>query len=154
MKAEVYATCSIAAVIAWGICHHHRDQGVLGLVTALVGIFWAFVFGALIGVAIASAHRYSVESTAYSYCSAGTTMANGRHVHWGATANNFLPLGTKIRLDRAITAHRPDGRLVHRHYFKVEDRIGAWSQLDIWMPQCGDAFTWGRRTVSFKVVTR
>lgn len=97
----------------------------------------------------ASAAHYTVASTAYSPCSAGTTMANGHHVRWGAVANNFLALGTKIRLDHRVWAHRGDGRLVGRRWFTVADRIGWGSSLDIWMPNCQDAINYGRRTAGF-----
>lgn len=96
--------------------------------------------------------RYTVESTAYSLCSSGSTMANGRHVRWGAVANNFLALGTRIRFDRPIVAHRSDGRLVARRYFTVADRIGYGTQLDVWMPVCADAIAYGRRLATFRVV--
>jgi 3D (Asp-Asp-Asp) domain-containing protein len=96
--------------------------------------------------------RYTVESTAYSLCSSGSTMANGRHVRWGAVANNMLALGTRIKLDRPIVAHRADGQLVRRRYFTVADRIGSGSQADFWMPRCDDAIAYGRRVATFRVV--
>jgi len=109
----------------------------------------------LAATAPACAHRLgrhlTVSSTAYSPCSSGSMMANGRHVRWGAVANNMLPLGTRIRLDRPISAHRPDGRLVHRRWFTVADRIGWGTELDVWMPSCADAVAYGSRTVGFRV---
>lgn len=84
--------------------------------------------------------RYSVTSTAY--CLSGR-MANGRYVHHGAVANNFLPLGTRIRTSR---------RVFGRRYFRVEDRIGYGTALDFWTGSCGQARAWGRRRVSFRVV--
>jgi len=96
--------------------------------------------------------RYTVESTAYSLCSSGSTMANGRHVRWGAVANNFLALGTRIKFDKPIRAHRADGRLVARRYFTVADRIGYGTQLDVWMSVCADAIAYGRRVATFRVV--
>lgn len=92
--------------------------------------------------AVARGRHYSVQSTAYSPCSSGTIMANGQHTHWGAVANNFLPLGTRIRMD-----HRVRGR----RWFTVEDRIGHGSQLDIFMPSCAAAIQWGRRQIGFTV---
>lgn len=96
--------------------------------------------------------HYTVESTAYSLCSSGSTMANGHHVRWGAVAINFLALGTRIRMDRPVVAHRADGKLVRRRSFTVADRIGYGTELDIWMPSCSDAAGYGRRTVGFRVV--
>lgn len=96
--------------------------------------------------------RYVAQSTAYAPCSSGSIMANGQRVHWGAVANNVLPLGTKIRMERPVRTRRPDGRVVNRRFFRVKDRIGWGSQLDIWMPFCQDAIQWGRRTVAFRVV--
>lgn len=93
----------------------------------------------------AQARRYVVQSTAYCPGSSGTVMANGRHVHFGAVANNMLPLGTRIRMARPVFGRR---------VFVVEDRIGWGSQLDIWMPSCRQALQWGRRTVAFRVIPR
>lgn len=90
----------------------------------------------LASAATASARSMLVTSTAY--CLRGT-MANGRYVHAGAVAMNILGLGHRIRASRS-----PYGR--HRR-FRVEDRIGFGSQLDFWVPSCGMARAWGRRTV-------
>jgi 3D (Asp-Asp-Asp) domain-containing protein len=90
----------------------------------------------LVMASSATARTMYVTSTAY--CLRGT-MANGRGVHYGAVAMNILPLGKRIRTNRS-----PFGR--HRR-FRVEDRIGWGTQLDFWVPSCGMAYAWGRRTV-------
>jgi len=90
----------------------------------------------LVGAATATARTMRVTSTAY--CLRGT-MANGRGVHYGAVAMNILPLGKRIRVNRS-----PFGRHLR---FRVEDRIGWGTQLDFWVPSCGMAYAWGRRTV-------
>lgn len=78
------------------------------------------------------------------YCDHGT-MASGQYTHWGAVASNRHPLGTKIKLSRRV-----DGR----RYFRVLDRIGWGSELDIWFPSCDRAVRFGRRTVRYRVVPR
>jgi 3D (Asp-Asp-Asp) domain-containing protein len=85
---------------------------------------------------------FAVDATAY--CLNGA-MANGNTVHVGAVASNNHPLGTRIRLAR---------RVMGRRYFRVEDRIGWGTQLDIWMPSCGMAMAFGRRMVRYAVVPR
>lgn len=126
--------------------------GVTGRVVLLACVASAALTAGAGGERLGS--RYTVESTAYSLCSSGSIMANGRHVRWGAVANNTLALGTRIKLGRPIAAHRADGRLVHRRYFTVADRIGWGSQADFWMPRCADALRYGRRPVRFTVVAR
>jgi 3D (Asp-Asp-Asp) domain-containing protein len=91
---------------------------------------------ATLGAEEAQARTARVTSTAY--CLHGR-MANGRFVHVGAVAVNFLRLGSRIRASRS-----PYGR--HRR-FRVEDRIGYGTQLDFWVPSCAAARAWGRRTV-------
>jgi 3D (Asp-Asp-Asp) domain-containing protein len=85
-----------------------------------------------------------VESTAYSPCSSGSIMANGRRTHIGAVAMNLLPLGTRIRVNRSP--------FPGRRSFTVSDRIGHGSQLDFWTPSCAGARAWGRRLVRVRVV--
>lgn len=113
----------------------------------------------LVATAPASAARtlgehYTVSSTAYDLCSSGATMADGHRVHTGAVANNFLPLETLIRTDSPIGMHDEHGRWVRKRYFRVEDRIGWGSQLDIWHARCSESVTWGRRVIGFRVVVR
>jgi 3D (Asp-Asp-Asp) domain-containing protein len=88
-----------------------------------------------------------VEPNASAYCpgSSGTTMADGRHVYFGAIASAYLPMHTLIRVRHAI-----DGR----HFFRVRDRGGASMRMDIWLPSCSEAVRFGRRAVRFQVVGR
>lgn len=95
---------------------------------------------AALAVLPATADAYTVHST--GYCLQGT-MANGQYVHWGAVANNFLPLGARIKTSQSVYGRR---------YFRVKDRIGWGSQLDIWFPTCSQAYRWGRRTLTFRWV--
>jgi len=87
--------------------------------------------------------HYTVDSTGYDACSSGSIMATGVHTYFGAVANNFLPLYTWIKMDRSI-----NGKTI----FRVMDRIGSGSQLDVWFPGCTQAISWGRREVGFTVI--
>src|SRR5436190_22279985 len=80
---------------------------------------------------------YSVSAT--SYCLRGT-MADGTYTRHGSVANNFLPLGAKIKLLRPRSFHG-------RRYFHVRDRIGWGTQLDLWSPTCAQARRFGRQRV-------
>lgn len=80
-----------------------------------------------------------IDTTAY--CIHGKT-ASGKQTRFGQVANNFLPLGTRIRLHRPING---------RYHFYVRDRIGRGSSLDIWMSSCDTARIYGRHRVSFVV---
>lgn len=73
-------------------------------------------------------------------------MADGTYTRRRSIAMNSLPLGTRIKL----TGPSYFGLRV----FTVRDRIGWGSELDFWAPSCGQARSWGRRTVRFKVLTR
>ena len=84
--------------------------------------------------------HYTVDST--SYCQSGTT-ASGKQTYWGEVANNFLPLGTLIKLDQPVNG---------KSYFRVEDHIGYGSQLDIFQWSCTAALDYGRREIGFRVV--
>jgi 3D (Asp-Asp-Asp) domain-containing protein len=77
----------------------------------------------------------AVVSTAY--CLSGT-MADGTQVRAGSVASNQHPLGTHL-----IVSSSPTGQ---RHWV-VRDRIGWGTELDFWVPTCGQAYSWGRRTV-------
>lgn len=88
------------------------------------------------------ARTYIVESTAYSSCSSGSTMADGSRTRVGSVASNMHPLGTRIRLTFPVQGRRT---------YTVRDRIGWGSELDIWMPSCSMAVGYGRRRVSYRV---
>lgn len=61
----------------------------------------------------------------------------------GEVANNFLPLGTKIRLDHAVFGLRD---------FVILDHIGYGSELDIYGPSESDCNAYGRQTMGFWTV--
>lgn len=94
---------------------------------------------------VAESRTYVVHSTAYTPCSSGTIMADGTRTRLRSVANNFLPLGSKIRL---VGRPGPYGLRI----FYVRDRIGSGSQLDFWVPSCRDGILWGRRIVKFRVL--
>lgn len=86
--------------------------------------------------------RWAV-STSYCPGSSGSTTADGSTVHLGVVAMNSLPLETTIRFEHEVLG---------RHRFVVRDRIGAFSDLDIWSPSCSWSSWWGRRRVSYRVM--
>jgi 3D (Asp-Asp-Asp) domain-containing protein len=90
-------------------------------------------------------HHYPrvAQSTAYSPCSSGAITAMGTRTHFGQVAQNGLRLGTWIELRHPVHGRRR---------FRVEDRIGAFSDLDFFLPRCADATSFGRRVVRFRVL--
>lgn len=84
----------------------------------------------------ASAH-FTVDSTCYHE---GSITASGSGVYVGEVANNFLPLGTHIRLDRAVFGRRD---------FVILDHIGWGSELDIYGPSESACLDYGRQTMGF-----
>src|SRR5687767_15928149 len=85
-----------------------------------------------------------MSSTAY--CLPGI-MASGGRVHVGAVASNQHQLGTLLKTVRRISV---GGR--RKRYFRVLDRIGHGTALDVWFPFCSAAIWYGRRSVSYRVV--
>lgn len=82
---------------------------------------------------------------ATAYCLRGKT-ASGRMVRRGIVAADprVLPLGTRIHM----SAGRYSGTyIVADTGGKIKGRI-----LDIWVPSCAEARSWGRRTVKVKVL--
>lgn len=99
-------------------------------------------------LAVSASLVLSGSSTAYSSCDGSTTMtASGRTVQVGYVANNTLALGTWIEMRRPRT-------VMNRRWFRVMDRGGPGFVLDFWTPDCSWMNAWGRRPVSFKVLTR
>lgn len=94
----------------------------------------AVVCGAVAFI-VGTADARVANSTAY--CLQGT-MANGQKVRAGSVAMNGVPLGTKITVRSSPTG---------RKHWVVRDRIGHGTQLDFWVPTCGQAIRWGRRNV-------
>lgn len=97
----------------------------------------------MIASAASTALMFWASST--SYCLSGT-MADGTQVRHRSAAQNSLPLGSKIKLDRA----GPHGFRI----WYVRDRIGHGSQLDFWSSRCSTSRNWGRRNVKFTVLRR
>jgi hypothetical protein len=85
----------------------------------------------------------SANSTSYCPGSSGSITADGSVVSVGTVAMNILPLETQIRFEHPVMG---------RHYFRVRDRIGWGSDLDIWAPSCSWSAWWGRRTVGYRVI--
>lgn len=89
----------------------------------------------------------SVQSTAYT--GGGGVFCTGQPPYFGEIAvpgpglYGHLPCGTLIHLDRAVHGRR---------YFRVMDRVGCCSQLDVYLPSGASAY--GRRRVGYRVVTR
>ncbi len=82
---------------------------------------------------------------ATAYCLRGKT-ASGRMVSRGIVAadRRVLPLGTRIHL----TGGKYTGNYtVADTGGKIKGRV-----LDIWVPSCAEARSWGRRTVQVKVL--
>lgn len=94
-------------------------------------------FVALLAIGV---HHIFASSTCYSQ---GTITASGHPVRFGIVAQNTLRFGTRIRLDRPAFGRR---------YFRVEDRIGSGSELDIYDPSEAACIRYGRREVSYVVV--
>lgn len=92
-------------------------------------------------VDVAGPH-YVVDSTCYHE---GSITASGASVYVGEVANNFLPLGTRIRLDSPAFGLRD---------FVVEDHIGSGSELDIYGPSESACSSYGRETRGFSVIVR
>jgi 3D (Asp-Asp-Asp) domain-containing protein len=86
--------------------------------------------------------HFTVSSTCYAQ--SGQT-ASGQQTRPGIVANNFLPLGTKVTLDRPEFGRR---------LYRVEDRIGYGSQLDLYNPSELSCIAYGRRELGFRVVLR
>lgn len=71
-------------------------------------------------------------------------MANGKRVHDGAVAANFLPFGTKVRFPE----------LYGDKVFTVEDRMNKRfnNRMDIWMETRGEAINFGIRKVTVEIL--
>jgi 3D (Asp-Asp-Asp) domain-containing protein len=83
--------------------------------------------------------HYTVSATCYAQ---GSITASGGPVYLGEVANNFLALGTRIRLDRPVFGRRD---------YVVEDRIGSGSELDFYNPSETTCLWFGRREIGFRI---
>ena len=80
--------------------------------------------------------------TSTCYAQAGIT-ASGQETRAGIVANDFLPLGTHIRLDQSVFGRRN---------YVVEDRIGWGSELDVFNSSESACLQYGRRTIGFRTL--
>ena len=70
----------------------------------------------------------------------GTTMANGETVHYGAVANDVLPMGTLVEINGEI--------------FEVSDRFGAdhpVERFDIYMPSKELCLNYGQQKIIIEI---
>ena len=65
-------------------------------------------------------------------------MANGEIVHIGAVACNFLPFGTKVRINGNV--------------YTVKDRCGIDNCIDIYMGTHEECEQWGRRILEVEIL--
>lgn len=91
----------------------------------------------------------TVKATAYSSTPDQTDdspfiMANGKRVHDGAVAANFLPFGTKVRFPE----------LYGDKVFTVEDRMHRRfsDRVDIWMGTRSEAVRFGIQNVTMEIL--
>jgi 3D (Asp-Asp-Asp) domain-containing protein len=82
------------------------------------------------------------------YCLRGKT-ASGAMVRRGIVAADprVLPLGTRISLSNA-------GRYSGTYLVADTGGVIKGKILDIWVPSCGEAISWGRRSVTVTVLGR
>jgi hypothetical protein len=108
----------------------------------------------LVCAAPAAAHQRVTtgSATAYSSCDGSTSMtASGKRARYGWAANNQLRLGTVIQITRPVGGVFVGDR--KRRFFRIMDRGGPGFVLDLWA-SCRAMNVWGRRTVSFVVISR
>ena len=94
---------------------------------------------------VSEANSYIIiaELTAYTVGDGdtpGTTMANGETVHYGAVANDTLPLGTKVVIDG--------------EEFVVKDRFGGGygiERFDVYTSSVSDCEKFGRQYKEVKI---
>lgn len=83
----------------------------------------------------------SCETSAYTSGDGETPsdiMANGEVVHVGAVACNFLPFGTKVRINGNV--------------YTVKDRCGVDNCIDIYMETYEECERWGRRIIEVEIL--
>lgn len=104
---------------------------------------------ALVEVKIEAKEVRTVKATAYSSTPDQTddspfTMANGKRVHDGAVAANFLPFGAKVRFPE----------LYGDKVFTVEDRMHKRfsDRVDIWMGTRSEAVRFGIQNVTMEIL--
>lgn len=129
-----------------------RHAHLLAVLRAAPPLLAALVALALPAAAHAHKATYRGSATAYNSCDGSTSMtASGRRARYGWAANNSLPLWTVIKITRPKSGVFVGDR--KRKYFRIMDRGGPGFALDFWM-SCRSMYQWGRRSVSFRVVSR
>lgn len=105
----------------------------------------------MIASALATAVLVTGSATGYSGACDNSSLqtASGQTVRVGFAANNSLPLGTWVEM-------RKPRRVPYLgiRYLRIMDRGGPGFVLDIWFPECGSMSAFGRRTVTFKVLSK
>lgn len=88
--------------------------------------------------------HFTVDSTCYAE---GGLTASGTQAHIGEVAvmPGFLPLGSRIKLDRPAFGRR---------VFRVEDHIRSGSELDVFYPSEVRCEAYGRQRRGFVLLTR
>lgn len=102
----------------------------------------------MIALVLAAALAGGISQQSTSYCLDGRT-ADGTYLSKSrpsrralrTLAHNGFPLGTRVWVEPAVR---------YRHRWVVRDRIGWGSQADFWAPSCGEAISYGRRTVHIR----
>jgi hypothetical protein len=94
-------------------------------------------------LAFTAALAVTLHIWAWSTCySQGSITASGEPVRVGIVAQNTLRFGTLIELDHPAFGRR---------FYRVEDRIGSGSELDIYDPSERACLQYGRRRVGYVV---
>lgn len=90
----------------------------------------------------------AVVATAYNSLKSQTdsspwVTASGTRCRWGVVACNFLPIGTKLKIEG-----------FGKKIFVVEDRMAKRfkHRLDVWFPKYKDAVKFGKKKVKYVVV--
>lgn len=105
-------------------------------------------FAVLFTASTAQAKGITGTATSYHSCDGSTTAtASGKTVKVGYVANNFLPLGSYVEMVKPKS-------VMGLKWFRVMDRGGASFALDFWAESCNWMNNWGRRTVSFKALSK
>lgn len=141
-----------ALVVALVVVTHHRDAAVRTVTphaVVVTGPVEAVPHDVLPSVRRGSRPRHphlhrppirAVSLDVTAYCETGNRTASGVWPRYGMAASNLFSFGTRLRV--------PGWPVV----VTVTDRIGAFSQLDLFSPSCSGAVKWGRRQLLVEVL--
>ena len=104
----------------------------------------------MVAAILSAAILITGSSTGYHTCEGSTSMtSSGRTAKVGYVASNGLPLGTWIEM-------RKPRSVMGRRFFQVWDVGGmpSSSDLDFWASSCSWMNSWGRKTVTYKVIRK